>query len=136
MVRGINISIAKKGLILAALLAFLAVAAIQPVDSAPGICPSYYGPYEPNPIGQPEYCENMMAPGVYNIRWAHGAENDRNWQYWDQLDMKANMRYVLVYDSQGELSIDESDDSGLTGYTVICGRNNGPDALVFCLEPA
>lgn len=118
------------------MLAFLGVAAIQPVDSAPGICPGYYGPYEPNPIGQPEYCENMMAPGVYNIRWAHGAEKDWNWQYWNQLDMLANMRYVLVYDPQGGLSIDESDDSGLTGYTVICGRNNGPDALVFCLEPA
>ena len=134
--RGITIPIANNGLILAALLAFLAVAAIQPVDAAPGICPSYYGPYEPNPIGQPEYCENMMAPGVYNIRWAHGAQNDRDWQYWNSLDMKANMRYVLVYDPQGGLSIDESDDSGLTGYTVICGKNRGPDALVFCLETA
>jgi len=135
-VRGITIPIANNGLILAALLAFLAVAAIQPVDAAPGICPSYYGPYEPNPIEQHEYCENMMAPGVYNIRWAHGAQNGWDWQYWNSLDMKANMRYVLVYDPQGGLSIDESDDSGLTGYTVICGRNNGPDALVFCLETA
>jgi len=49
--------------------------------------------------------------------------------------MKANTRYVLTYDSSGELSIDESEDSSLTGFTVICGRNNGPDELVFCLEP-
>ena len=48
--------------------------------------------------------------------------------------MKANTRYVLTYDSSGELSIDESEDSSLTGFTVICGRNNGPDELVFCLQ--
>jgi hypothetical protein len=42
---------------------------------------------------------------------------------------------VLTYDSSGELSIDESEDSSLTGYTVICGKNNGPEELVFCLEP-
>lgn len=100
-----------------------------------GICPNYYGPYAPNPIGQPEYCENMMSPGTYNINWAHGPESSWNWQYWSQLEMKANMKYVLTYDSQGQLSIDESEDSSLTGYTVICGKNNGPDELVFCLEP-
>jgi hypothetical protein len=105
------------------------------VVSTPGICPNYYGPYAPNPIGQPEYCENMMHPGIYNINWAHGPESNWDWQYWNQLDMKANTRYVLIYDSMGGLSIDESEDSSLTGYTVICGRNNGPDELVFCLEP-
>ena len=49
--------------------------------------------------------------------------------------MKANTKYVLTYDSSGELSIDESEDSSLTGFTVICGKNNGPDELVFCLQP-
>jgi len=100
-----------------------------------GICPSYYGPYAPNPMGQPEYCENMMQPGTYNINWAHGPEANWNWLYWNQLNMKENTRYVLTYDSWGELSIEESVDPSLTGFTVICGRNNGPDDLVFCLEP-
>ena len=77
----------------------------------------------------------MMQPGTYNIQWAHGPQSNWDWQYWDQLDMKANMKYVLTYDSSGELSIDESEDSGLTGYTVICGRNNGIDEFGFCLEP-
>jgi hypothetical protein len=81
-------------------------------------------------------CENMMSPGTYDIQWAHGPESNWDWQYWNQLDMKANTKYVLTYDSSGELSIDESEDSSLTGYTVICGKNNGPDELVFCLKPA
>ncbi|MDD4650655.1 MAG: hypothetical protein PHQ34_00340 [Methanothrix sp.] len=50
--------------------------------------------------------------------------------------MKENIRYVLIYDSMGRISVEESADPGLTGYTVICGRNNGPDELVICLEPA
>ncbi|HPS91986.1 MAG TPA: hypothetical protein PKV33_07510 [Methanothrix sp.] len=78
----------------------------------------------------------MMQPGVYGINWAHGPEGSWNWQLWGELDMKANTRYVLIYDSMGGISIEESADTGLTGYTVICGRNNGPDELVFCLEPA
>jgi len=115
--------------------ASLILALLPPVEAKPGICPNYYGPYEPNPIGQPG-CENMIQPGTYNIQWAHGPESGWDWQYWDQLDMKANTKYVLTYDSRGELSIDKSEDSSLTGYTVICGRNNGPDELVFCLEKA
>lgn len=133
---GMTISIIEKGMIWAFLFALLISASISAVESKPGICPNYYGPYEPNPIGQPEYCENMMSPGIYNIRWAHGAESEWDWQYWGQLDMKQDTRYVLVYNSRGELSIEESDDPSLTGYTVICGRNNGPDAIVFCLESA
>lgn len=81
-------------------------------------------------------CENMISPGTYDIQWAHGPESNWDWQYWNQLDMKANTKYVLTYYSSGELSIDESEDSSLTGYTVICGKNNGPDELVFCLKPA
>jgi hypothetical protein len=34
-----------------------------------------------------------------------------------------------------QIYLHESEDSSLTGYTVICGKNNGPDELVFCLEP-
>ncbi len=124
------------------ILAFFSCVEAQPgtmsgiaVSPNPGICPNYYGPYEPNPIGQPEYCENMMQPGTYNINWAHGPESTWNWQYWSQLEMKENTRYVLTYDQWGQLSIDESEDQSLTGFTVICGRNNGPDELVFCLEP-
>jgi hypothetical protein len=77
----------------------------------------------------------MMQPGIYNINWAHGLESNWDWQYWNQLEMKENTRYVLIYDPWGQLSIDESEDPSLTGLTVICGRNNGPDELVFCLEP-
>ena len=77
----------------------------------------------------------MMQPGTYNIQWAHGPQSNWDWQFWNQLDMKANMKYLLTYDSSGELSIDESEDSSLTGYTVICGRNNGIDEFGFCLEP-
>jgi hypothetical protein len=33
-----------------------------------------------------------------------------------------NTRYVLAYDSRRELSIDESEDSRLTGYTVIAAE--------------
>ncbi len=120
----------------AILFASLFLASLPCAGAKPGICPNYYGPYEPNPIGQPEYCENMMDPGTYSIKWAHGPESGWDWQYWDQVDMKANTKYVLIYDSMGELSIDESSDSSLTGYTVICGRNEGPDELVFCLESA
>jgi hypothetical protein len=116
------------------LFASLIFALFSCVEALPGICPNYYGPYASNPIGQSEYCENMMPPGAYNIRWAHGPESNWDWQYWNQLDMKANTRYVLRY-FMGELSIDESEDSSLTGYTVICGRNDGQDQLVFCLEP-
>lgn len=50
--------------------------------------------------------------------------------------MKANTKYVMKYDSWGKLSLEESYDSSLTGYTVFCGRNEGPDAIAFCLEPA
>jgi hypothetical protein len=99
-----------------------------------GICPNYYGPYTPNPIGQPAYCENMMHPGTYGIQWAHGPEIDWDWQYLGKLDMMADTRYVLTYDSRGELSIDEYQDSSLNGDTLICCSNNGPDELVFCLE--
>jgi hypothetical protein len=117
------------------LFAALIFALFSCVEALPGICPNYYGPYAPNPIGQSEYCENMMTPGAYNLRFAHGPESNWDWQYWNQLDMKPNTRYVLTYDSSGDISIDESEDSSLTGFTVICGRNNGPDELVFCLEP-
>jgi hypothetical protein len=75
-----------------------------------------------------------MSPGTYNIQWAHGPESNWDWQYFYTLDMQANTRYVLTY-SMGGLSIDESEDSSLTGYTVICCRNKESDALVFCLEP-
>jgi hypothetical protein len=104
------------------------------VQAQSGICPDYYGPFEPNPIGQPESCQNMMPPGTYTIDWAHGEESNWDWQYFDTLDMQPNTKYVLIYSVNG-LSIDESEDSSLLGYTVICGRNEGSDALVFCLEP-
>jgi hypothetical protein len=117
------------------LLASLILVLFPCVQAQAGICPNYYGPFESNPIGQPESCQNMISPGAYFIQWAHGAESNWDWQYFDTLDMKANTRYVLIY-SIGGISIDESYDSSLLGYTVICGRNEGPDALVFCLEPA
>ena len=116
------------------LLASLILALFPCVEAQAGICPNYYGPFEPNPTGLSESCQNMMSPGTYNIQWAHGPESNWDWQYFDTLDMQANTRYVLTY-SMGRLSIDESEDSRLTGYTVICGRNKELDALVFCLEP-
>ena len=133
---GIIISKNANRVIWAILFVSLFLSSLPCVGAKPGICPNYYGPYEPNPIGQRENCENMMDPGTYSIRWAHGLQSEWDWQNWDQVDMKANTRYVLIYDSMGILSIDESYDSSLTGYTVICGRNEGPDELVFCLEPA
>jgi hypothetical protein len=111
------------------ILALLAVVEAQ----QPGICPSRYGPYEPNPIGQREYCENMMEPGSYIVKWQHGVGGW--WNEWGQLDMQANMKYLVTYDSMGQVSIDESEDSSLTGYTVICCSNQGPDEFFFCLEP-
>jgi hypothetical protein len=116
------------------LFASLILALFPCVQAQAGICPNYYGPIEPNPYGQSESCQNMMSPGTYNIQWAHGPESNWDWQYFDTLDMQANTRYVLTY-SMGGLSIDESEDASLTGYTVICGRNEESDALVFCLEP-
>jgi hypothetical protein len=114
----------------------LILALFPSVEAEPGICPNYYGPYAQNPIGQSEYCENMILPGVYDVQWAHGSESNWDWQHWDQLDMKENNRYVLTYDFNGKLSIEEYEDSSLTGYTLICGKNNGPDEIVFCLKPA
>lgn len=119
-------------LLLAGSMLFVLFPAVQ---AQPGIYPNYYGPYAPNPIGQPEYCENMMSPGVFNVLWAHGPEEEWDWQYLDSpLDMKANTRYMLTYDEFGELSISESEDSSLTGMTVLCCRNEGPDELVLSLE--
>lgn len=117
------------------LFASLILALFSCAGATPGIWPNYYGPFEANPIGQSESCENMMTPGTYEIYWAHGSQSDWDWQYFDTFNLEANMKYVLTYDSRGELSIDESQDSSLTGYTVICGRNNGPDALVLSLKP-
>jgi hypothetical protein len=113
---------------------FLILASIPDALAQPGMCPNHYGPYEPNPIGQPYYCENMIAPGTYNINWANGDEDNLDWQFFMTVDMKANTKYIVTYSSNGELSIDESDDSSLTGYTVLCCRNEGPNALVLCLE--
>lgn len=117
------------------LLVFGSLLLFSCAAAQPGIYPNYYGPYAPNPIGQQEYCENMMDPGVYSVLWAHGPEETWDWQYLDDtLDMQPNMRYVLTYDSFGEISIDESEDSSLTGYTVLCCSNQGPDDLVLSLE--
>ena len=123
------------GELLTVLIALQILALLPLVEASPGICPNYYGPFEPAPFGEPS-CQNMMKSGSYNIQWAHGPQSEWDWQNWGQLDMQENMRYLLTYDSMGKVSIDESEDSSLTGYTVICGKNNGPDELVFCLEKA
>lgn len=114
----------------------LQILALLPlVEASPGICPNYYGPFEPAPFSEPS-CQNMMKPGSYNVQWAHGPQSEWSWQNGGQLDMQANMRYLLTYSSMGEVSIEESEDSSLTGYTVICCSNKGPDEIVLCLEPA
>ena len=119
------------------LFASLLFALFCSAEAQSGIYPNYYGPYAPNPTGQQEYCENMMDPGTYSLLWAHGPQENWDWQYLEYpLEMEPNMRYVLTYDSFGEISIDESEDSSLTGYTVLCGRNQGPDELVISLEPS
>ena len=119
------------------LFASLLFALFCSAEAQSGIYPNYYGPYAPNPIGQSEYCENMMDPGTYSLLWAHGPQENWDWQYLEYpLEMEPNMRYVLTYDSFGEISIEESEDSSLTGYTVLCGRNQGPDELVISLEPS
>ena len=116
------------------LFASLILALLPCVEAQLGICPNYYGPFEPDLMGN-ESCQNMMPAGPFNIQWAHGLESDWNWQDWDQVEMKANMRYVLTYNATSDLSIDEHVDSSLNGNTKICCRNEGPDAIVFCLEP-
>jgi hypothetical protein len=118
------------------LFASLLVALFACASAQSGIYPIYYGPYAPNPMGQQEYCENMMEPGAYNVLWAHGPQESWDWQYLDYpLEMEPDIRYVLTYDSFSEISIEELEDSSLTGYTVLCCRNQGPDELVLSLEP-
>jgi hypothetical protein len=118
-------------------LAFLVAALFSSAAAQSGIYPNYYGPYAPNPTGQDEYCENLMDPGAYYVLWAHGPQENWDWQYLDfELEMEPNMRYILTYDSFGEISIEEREDSSLTGSTVICCRNQGPDELVLSLEPS
>jgi len=71
------------------------------------------------------------------VLWAHGPQENWDWQYLDfELEMEPNMRYILTYDSFGEISIEEREDSSLTGSTVICCRNQGADELVLSLEPS
>jgi hypothetical protein len=117
------------------LFASLILALLPGVEAQQGICPNYYGPFEPDPMGN-ESCQNMMPAGAFNILWAHGLENDRDWQDWNQVEMKPNMRYVLTYNATRDLSIDEYADSSLNGNTKICCKNEGPDAIVFCLRPS
>jgi hypothetical protein len=50
--------------------------------------------------------------------------------------MEADIKYVVTYDSFGDISIDEVEDSSLTGFTVLCCRNQGPDELALSLEPS
>ncbi len=108
---------------------------VEAQQGNPGICPNYYGPFEPDPSYN-ESCQNLMPAGTFNLQWAHGPEECWDWQYWGQVEMKANAKYVLIYSPTGEITIDESTDFSLDGYTRICCVNEGPDAIVFCLEPA
>ncbi len=79
----------------------------------------------------------MMDPGTYNVLWAHGTQDSWDWQYLDEpLEMEADIKYVVTYDSFGDISIDEVEDSSLTGFTVLCCRNQGPDELALSLEPS
>ena len=79
----------------------------------------------------------MMDPGTYNVLWAHGPQGSWDWQYLDEpLEMEADIKYVVTYDSFGDISIDEIEDSSLTGFTVLCCRNQGPDELALSLEPS
>jgi hypothetical protein len=133
--RGIFMSRNTTGELLKVLIALQILALLPLVQASPGICPNYYGPFEPSSFSDPS-CQNMMNPGSYNIQWAHGPQSEWDWQNWGQLEMQANMQYLLTYDSMGEVSIDESEDTSLTGSTVICCSNKGPDEIVFCLEPA
>jgi hypothetical protein len=48
--------------------------------------------------------------------------------------MEADIKYVVTYDSFGEISIEEIEDSSLTGFTLLCCRNQGPDELALSLE--
>lgn len=117
------------------LFASLILALFPCIEAQQGICPNYYGPFEPDLMGN-ESCQNTMPSGTFAIRWAHGEESGWNWQDWDQIDMKADTSYLLIYSATGDLSINETMDSSLNGYTMICCRNEGPDALVFCLKPS
>lgn len=79
----------------------------------------------------------MMDPGTYNVLWAHGPQQNWDWQYLDEpLEMEANLKYIVTYDSFGDISIDDIEDSILAGFTVLCCRNQGPDELALSLEPS
>lgn len=79
----------------------------------------------------------MMDPGTYNVLWAHGPQEGWDWQYLDEpLEMEADIKYVVTYDSFGDISIDEIEDSSLTGFTKLCCRNQGADELALSLEPS
>ena len=119
------------------LIASLPFVLFSSVEAQAGFYPAYYGPYAPNPTGQQEYCENMMDPGTYNLLWAHGPQQNWDWQYLDEpLEMEANLKYIVTYDSFGDISIDDIEDSSLAGFTVLCCRNQGPDELALSLEPS
>ena len=47
--------------------------------------------------------------------------------------MEANLKYIVTYDSFGDISIDDTEDSSLAGFTVLCCRNQGPDELALSL---
>jgi len=99
-----------------------------------GICPNYYGPFYQDPTGN-ESCQNAMPAGNFTIQWAHGNESNWTWEDWSQVELKANVKYLLTYNATAQLSAEEFIDATLNGSTMICCKNLGPDAFAICLNP-
>lgn len=116
------------------LLASLILAMLPEVIAQEGICPNYYGPFDPDPAGN-ESCQNAIPPGTFTLRWAHGDEGNWSWEDLAQVEMTGDVRYILTYNETAQLELEGYEDSTLNGYTGICFANLGPDALVVCLNP-
>lgn len=118
----------------ALLLVSLMLATLPAAVSQEGICPNYYGPFDPDPTGN-ESCQSAIPSGTFTLRWAHGNESNLSWEDLGTVEMKANVRYLLAYNETAEFELGEFNDSTLNGNTGICFANLGPDALFICLKP-
>jgi len=118
----------------ALLLLGFVFAALPGVVAQEGICPKYYGPFDPDLSGNSS-CESAIPAGTFTLRWAHGNESNWSWEDLAQVEMKANVRYILTYNQTAQFELAEYDDSALNGMTGLCFANLGPDALAVCLNP-
>jgi len=110
------------------------LAALPGVVAQEGICPNYYGPFDPDLSGNSS-CGSAIPAGTFTLRWAHGNESNWSWEDLAQVEMKANVRYILIYNQTAQLELAEYDDLALNETTGLCFANLGPDAFAVCLNP-